>query len=351
MKYNKLLLIILFITLSIGTVNGQADSSNYTRKQVLKYPLISTALNVLAVTSIGLIDSVDLANVDVPWWLPVIVSTQHLPIYKLNAKLGRKYSLIEGSLLAFHYATKSSPTFTLFPVNMFTKTAWYSTYDMYKISRSKAKPGIYTNDWRPYELKELAVAPFKKENLLHPLFYIPVGLSLYSAYNNVKTSDCSIFKKNKAYIDGKEVSMGTAIPSIMGLNMLNFLVTGIGEEVLYRGVIYEELKVSYGPLKAKLFDFFLFPAIHVPMDIASGRKTDYILKQFVVRGFSTLLFDYSYDKGGLPLSIAIHTWFNTIGFTQRWFAEGGVSDTCPEEESRTSASIIPPMSISISFTF
>ncbi|GAJ08257.1 unnamed protein product, partial [marine sediment metagenome] len=78
----------------------------------------------------------------------------------------------------------------------------------------------------------------------------------------------------------------------------------------------------------------------------------YITEQFIVRGVSTLLFDYAYDKGGLPLSVAIHTWFNLISFTSRWMAEGGTPDPCPEEESGASASVsVPPLMISYSFRF
>ena len=139
---------------------------------------------------------------------------------------------------------------------------------------------------------------------------------------------------------------------VIGINTLNYITTAIGEEALYRGVIYEELKVSFGSIRAKLFDFIIFPGIHVPMDIAAGRDTDYITEQFIIRGVSTLLFDFAYDKGGLPLSVALHTWFNLISFTSRWMADGGMPDPCPEENSGTSTSVsMPPYMISFSIRF
>ncbi len=289
--------------------------------------------------------------VDIPWWLSASIATQHLPMYQFDTRLGMRYSIAEAGFLTSHYATKNSPTVTLLPFNLYLKTAWYSTYDMYKIARSRAKPGVYPDEWRSYGVKELSLASFKWENISHPLFYIPVGLSLLSAVYNVKDSDCSIFKKNKAYIDGDEMPMGQALPMVIGINTLNYITTAIGEEALYRGVIYEELKVSFGSKRAKLFDFFIFPGIHVPMDIAAGRDAEYITKQFIIRGVSTLLFDFAYDKGGLPLSVALHTWFNLIGFTSRWMADGGTPDPCPEEENGTSVSVMPPLMISYSIRF
>ena len=348
MKLRKILMIGLFLTFSSFTAKSQNETGNYTRAQVLKYPSISAALSVVTATGVGFIDSVDIADVDVPWWLPAIISTQHLPMYQLDTRLGMRYSLAEVGFLTAHYATKNSPAVTLLPFNMYLKTAWYSTYDMYKITRSRAKPGVYPDEWRSYGVKELSLASFKWENISHPLFYIPIGLSLWSAYDDVKKSEYSIWKKDKAYIDKKEVPMGQAIPMVVGINMLNYIATAIGEEALYRGVIYEELKVSFGSRWAKLIDFFLFPAIHVPMDIAAGRDTDYILEQFINRGVSTLLFDFAYDKGGLPLSVALHTWFNMISYTSRWFRDGGVPDTSLENDNGLSVSIMPPLIVTVS---
>ena len=342
---------VLMAQVQNNSSSAETSDRNYTRAQVLKYPLISTALSIATVTGVGLIDSADIADVEIPLWLSASIATQHLPMYQIDKSLGMKYSLAETGLLTSYYATRNSPTVSLLPFNMYLKTAWYSTYDMYKITRNRAKPGIYPEKLRSYGVKELSLAPFKWDNISHPLFYIPVGLSLYSAINEVRNSDCSIFKKNKAYIDDDEMPMGQALPMVIGLNTLNYIATAIGEEALYRGVIYEELKVSFGSRRAKMLDFFIFPGIHVPMDIAAGRDTEYIAQQFVIRGVSTLLFDYAYDKGGLPLSVALHTWFNLISFSSRWMADGGTPDECPDEKNGSSASVMPPLMISYAISF
>ncbi|NQT26919.1 CPBP family intramembrane metalloprotease [candidate division KSB1 bacterium] len=344
--------ICLFLLPIVAEAQDEITSEGLSRAQVLKYPLISTALSIATVTGIGRIDSADLANYKTPWWLDASIATQHLPIYQLDKQLGMRYSLIEGGFLAAHYATKSSsPTITGTALNLYLKTAYYSTYDMYKIARGRAQPGIYTDEWRGYGVKELSFAPFQLKNILQPIFLIPVGLITWGQINQIQDSDTSIFKTKQAYIDGNKYSLGQAIPMMIGNNMLHYLATAIGEEVLYRGVIYEELKVSFGSKRAKLYDFFIFPAIHVPMDIAARRDLDYIIGQFIQRGVATLLFDFAYDKGGLPLSVSLHTWFNFINFTTNWMRDGGVPDTDPTDNTGTSVSVMPPLTISFTIYF
>ncbi len=338
-----ILMSLLFLSSQFGVAQG--DVSHW---QVLQQPAKSVAANIATVTAIGFIDSTDLANYDVPWWLPTIISTQHMPMYKLNPKIGLRYSILEAGFLGAHYATKKNPSVTQAAINLYTKTAWYCSYEMYAYGRENALKGIYPDDWRRYSVKDLTIANFQWKNLSHPIVAVPVGLSLWAAINRVRKSDTSIFRTNTAFVDGEELPVGVALPSMIGLNLLTYITTGIGEEALYRGVIYEELKVNYGPKKAKLYDFFLFPAIHVPMDIARGKGGFDIGKQFVIRGFSTLLFDYAYDKGGLPMSVAMHTWFNFLSFTSTWMAEGGVPEKPGDELDQNGS---PPMSISFSIKF
>ncbi len=350
MNIASFILICIFSLPIVVVAQDDINTEGLTRVQILKQPLISTAFSIATVTGVGFIDSVDFENMEVPWWLSATAVPMHLPMYQIDKGLGRRYSIAEAGFLASYYATKSSPTFAELPYNLYLKTAWYSTYDVYKIARSKAKPGIYTDEWRGYGVKELSLAPFQLKNILRPVFYIPVGLILWSQVNSIIESDSSIFKTRKAYIDGKKVPMGLAVPGMTSLYAINFLATAIGEEALYRGVIYEELKVSYGARWAKLIDFFLFPAIHVPMDMAAGRDSEEIFGRFIERGIATLLFDYAYDKGGLPLSVSLHTWFNFINFTTRWMAEGGKPESSSEENG-SAASVMPPLVISYTIKF
>ena len=117
------------------------------------------------------------------------------------------------------------------------------------------------------------------------------------------------------------------MPYVVLANWVKYTATAIGEEALYRGVVYEELRTSVGQTWAKVADSLIFPAIHIPTDIARGKSLANMGIQFGIRMASTLLFDFAYDRGGLPLSTAIHTWFNFVAETMRWVKSGGLDTT------------------------
>ena len=63
---------------------------------------------------------------------------------------------------------------------------------------------------------------------------------------------------------------------------------------------------------------------------------------FIDRGIATLQLAYAYDKGGLPLSVTLHTWLNMINFTTRWMRDGGEPGPSIEGNGGASASISAP---------
>jgi len=346
--------IILFVVVALPIVTqaqNEVIPDGLNRAQVLKYPLVGTAISVVTANSIGFIDSADFVDGILPWWFPIMPGTQHALTYKFDNRHGLKYSMAEAGLLATHYATNNNPMLTTTAFNLYVMTAWYSTYDTYKIARNKAAPGVYNSDWQGHSLKDLAIAPLKWENISHPIFFIPVGLISWGMLSGIANSDSSVFATNEAYIDGNKLPVGQAIAITFGNNLLHYLGTAIGEEALYRGVVYEELKESFGPKKAKMIDFFLFPALHIVPDIAKNRDFEEITGRFIERGVATLLFDYAYDKGGLPLSVSLHAWFNFLNFTGNWMRDGGEPDGGIEDNEGASASISPPLMISFSFRF
>jgi len=323
-------------------------TKNLTHWQVLKYPMISTGINVAMVGSAGFLDSADVADVDVPLWFNALITAEHMPLYAQDKKLAMKYSISHASLIGGHYLSKNSPTLTLVPFNAHIKTAMFSTYESYKISRRMAKPGIYQDELQEQTIGSLSLAPFKLENLKRPIFYIPFGLSAIFQVKGMLDSDDAIWKTNKVYVDNEQMNASLAVPLVTAGNMINNLATAVGEEALYRGVIYEELKSSFGSRRAKCIDFFLFPAIHVPQDLARKLEPGEITGLFLMRGVSTLFFDYAYDKGGLPLSVTLHTWLNMLGYTTRWLGSSGV----PQKTDNTkSTSVSPNMSFGISIAF
>jgi len=346
MKVKKSLIIGLFLAFLPFT--AKAQNNGFTRAQVLKYTGISAAISVLTITEIGFIDSTDVENFRLPWWFYGTIFSQHLPLYSLNSKRALYYSGAELGFLGLHLASQENKFLTEVPMNYYLKTAFYSTYDIYKEARTNAKPGVYPENWKTYGLGELFVAPFKWKNLSHPLFYIPIILTNVGNVLSAPDEEDAIWKTGEAYIDDKEVPRNQAVAAVFAQKLISMTATAIGEEALYRGVIYEEMKVSWGPWLAKIFDMVLFPLIHVPYDLVRGASSEEITNNFIVRSVSTLLFDFAYDKGGLPLSVTLHTWFNTISMTYDWAATSGVKSS---SSNGNGASIMPPLTIGFSVKF
>jgi len=349
----RLLVIVLTVLCFSVTATGQGESDSlsgedaaYNRSDVLTFAGLSTAFSALTVTEMGFIDPADLAAFRLPWWFYATIGAEHLPLYLLDSPLAPAFTIAEAGFLGLHLSTLQSPFITEAAVNLYVTTAFYSTYEIYKDARANTISGLYPDEWRRYGLGELFAASFAWENLLHPAFYIPVGVSTVVNVLSSLDSEIAIWKTGRAHIDGNELPLSVAIPLVLGRNILHFTATAIGEEALYRGVIYEELKVSLDPLLAKVCDMVLFPLIHVGGDLARGLSLDSMLKMFATRAVSTLLFDYAYDVGGLPLSTAIHTWFNTVAFSLRWATSSGVAGPPPGGDSLSLAAD-PPLSLSV----
>ena len=349
----KLLVIALTVVCLSVTATGQGESGGstvdgaaYNRSDVLTFTGLSAAFSALTVTEMGFIDPADLAAFHLPWWFYATIGAEHLPLYLLDSPLAPAFTIAEAGFLGLHRSTLQSPFITEMAVNFYVTTAFYSTYEIYKDARANTISGVYPQEWQAYGLGELFAASFAWENLLHPAFYIPVGISTVANVLSSLGSELAIWKTGRAHIDGNEFPMSVAIPLVLGRNILHFTATAIGEEALYRGVIYEELKASFDPLLAKVCDMVLFPLIHVGGDLARGLTLDSMLGMFVTRAVSTLLFDYAYDVGGLPLSTAIHTWFNTVAFSLRWAASSGVAGPPPGGDSLSLAAE-PPLSLSV----
>lgn len=348
---NMFLAISLIFFLSGSDLSAQTDSnldmtrrSIYTRSDVLKHAGLSFLPTIGLITGIGSLDSSEIANLEIPDWMLGAMVSQHLPIYLTDKNKAMKYSAFElGSLGAFK-AIQDETTYAFIPFHFFLYSGWYSSYDNYASMRKQSN---YADGWRSYEKGELIKASFNKDILTRKFFWVTMltttALTILDA-----SSDSSIWANDKAYIDDKEYDPLVALPIVFAVNTIKFTATAVGEEALFRGIIYEEMKYSWGSKKAKFADMILFPAVHVPGDISSNKDSDEVTGLFIIRALSTLLFDFAYDRGGLPLSIALHTWFNTLGSTILWTKERGVP--IPQND-KASNSIIPPFQIGFSFNF
>jgi|GEM_PF-2020310 len=332
----------------------ETEDRNYSRAQVLRYTGFSLGSNALlhginTFESIGALSTItgsEESNIPKPWWVYATISSHHLPLYAFDRKKAITYTGTGLSFLGLHLATKEKPYISRVPYYFYLDNEFYSTYEIYKATRGKAKSGIYPEDWKTFNRKELFCAPFQMEHLSHPLFYVTILTEttihvLLSALGN----EDAIWKTGEAYIDSEKVPMSQAVPAILATNLLTETAVAVGEEALFRGVIYEELKLSLGSKRAKLIDMILFPALHIAGDLALEHSSDEVMGNFILRSFSTLLFDLAYDRGGLPLSTALHMWYNTIGHSMVWAENNGVK---PSSSNNSSSTVMTNCNISFS---
>ena len=99
------------------------------------------------------------------------------------------------------------------------------------------------------------------------------------------------------------------------VSCFDYTMTGIGEEALFRGTGYEEMKVSFGIVPAKIIDAVIFPAVHIPQQVIAGYDWPSILLTAAVQTGVTFLLQWIYDQGGLKDSIAVHAWVDIISST------------------------------------
>jgi len=99
--------------------------------------------------------------------------------------------------------------------------------------------------------------------------------------------------------------------------------SAIGEEAFYRGLVYERTLRAHGRPAARLLDAALFPLVHLPTDMQRGFKPPTVAFNVAWRSAMTPAFDATYDRGGLPLSVALHYWSNVLLAMSHWWFYGG----------------------------
>ena len=308
------------VLLLVSTLLFAQDLS---RRDVLGGTALSAGITLLTLTEAGMISEEDAESNDLPWWIYTTIGTQHLPLYSQNKSMGLQFSLIEGSTLMVQRLSLGHETMNDIALNYYLKTSFYSTYAIYKNLREQAGGDVYQDSWKSYTATDLALAPFKWEHLSRKEFIRP--FLLIGAISWLTTDKPNpVWDTKRAEVDGRSFPTPTATAISLGSNMILMAATAVGEEALFRGVIYEELKQSIGQKKARMADALLFPAIHLPQEIAAGAETGDMVVNFVFRSVLTWILDASYDAGGLPLSTTLHFWNNTLSRTLRWGGESGV---------------------------
>ena len=247
------------------------------------------------------------------------------PSYTLKGSAISTASWAMGLFLNKYPELYGNPSISMVFMNSGFKTNMWLEYKGYEKARSMAKEGIY-NKYEDLNFMDAFTAPFNPNVLSKKSVWIPIAA--YSAvlvgFNCLSGFDNSVFKTGESYLGNYKIPivLGTAV--VFALSCFDFTMTGIGEEALFRGTGYEEMKVSFGIVPAKIIDAVVFPAVHIPQQVVADYDWSSILFTTAVQSGTTFLLQWIYDKGGLKDSIAVHAWIDIISTTLSYLFTSGL---------------------------
>lgn len=261
----------------------------------------------------------------IPWISNPLLIGSPIPLYWIDPSRALGYTAaglgLSGAGVALMFAPDSLPvaaplSSTL--LNGYAHLMEYSVYDTYALAADL--------DTR-YRLRDLVAAPLTWSNIREPIVWIPSVIgpaALVGFYLVVEPGlGTPVYTSGRSFIGNAQVGVALGGVSAASFAFVDMLSTAIGEEVYYRGVVYEETTRALGRWRARVLDMFLFPALHLPSDLQAGFKTETILFNFCWRSAMTLVLDSAYDRGGLPLSVATHFWGDFVLIMARWLFYGG----------------------------
>jgi membrane protease YdiL (CAAX protease family) len=176
----------------------------------------------------------------------------------------------------------------------------YAAYATYRETRARGDSSEWNDAWRPWGAGELIVGPVQWRNLRRPIVNVPLM---------IETSALGIMAAGY-YGSGNAAPSTAARDTALALPLA--WDAGVTEEALFRGFIYEELKLSLSRPLAHLVDMALFTGAHVPGELNRGWSATDIAAGLVSRAVFSLLAEFAYDDSGLPESVALHALWDTV---------------------------------------
>ena len=248
------------------------------------------------------------------------------PSYTLTGTAISTTSWATGIFLSKYPDLYGNPSIASVFANSGLKTNMWLQYKGYTKARSMAKDGIY-NEYEDLSFGDVFTAPFNPNILSKKSVWIPIAAfsAIMLGYDCLAGFDNSVFKTGESYLGNYKVPVALGAAAVFAVSCFNFTMTVIGEEALFRGTGYEEMKVSFGLIPAKLVDAIVFPAVHIPQQIVAGVDWPSILLATSFQSATTFLLQWIYDQGGLKDSIVVHAWIDIISYTLTYLFTTGTS--------------------------
>lgn len=330
-KTVSLLLVFLFTVSIANGQSGQAKESSvgFTRNQVLLYGGIPYITFFVGLGS--------LAVVPEPYIKPVLHSTLFLatiPHIVIDPLEGGINTAISGLALAGGLSMSNFPdlygdeSLGNLLENISMKYNMWSYYQGYAKARRMAKPGEYVKTLESISFEDMFKSCYDPEILFTPPVFVPllIDAALITGVSLLGDTSSAVWNTGESYIGSSKVPILTGLIAVGTVGFLTNTFTGIGEEALFRGIGYEEMKISFGLLPAKITDAVLFSGIHVPQEIVAKASLGEIATAFAYRSLFTLGLQWAYDRGGLRASAALHTWSNAIGSVMAFLFTAGTEN-------------------------
>ena len=211
--------------------------------------------------------------------------------------------------------------------NAFHKFSMFSTYDTYAELRSRVNNEEYNNINR-YSFFDLAAAPFKGNNYKEWYVWGYLGsIGIYSIVTACLADQSNaIWTTNEAYIGQSGFPVWAAVPLVLLMQIPHFIMTGVGEEALYRGTYYEELSYRLGEWPAKIIDGLYFTLSHYPQkyDELAETPPGNIISNALISMGQTFWLQYIYEWGDLPMAVTAHAATDVMLFFVDWLLQAGV---------------------------
>jgi membrane protease YdiL (CAAX protease family) len=141
--------------------------------------------------------------------------------------------------------------------------------------------------------------------------------------------DEAVWDTGAAFLGDREYPVWAGIGLMLLLQVPNFIMTGVGEEALYRGVYYEELRTRFGEWPGKVIDAAWFTFSHFPQqwNRLKTMSTGQLLLKTALSFAQAFWFQYVYEWHGLEYAVAAHATSDVLVFFIDWLSQGGVPNT------------------------